>query len=206
MLAAQARLALFAVRTAPACSRRCWLLQHSINCMNPCPLSARFPRCTKASHRSSRSLPDSDPSRSSNLMARQFVPLSLSIATHLVANPTIFCLELRMAHHQHHSCIDACNACANACDHCSTACLKEPDVKEMAECIRLDMDCAAICRLAASYMARGSDFAKQLCSLCADICEACGKECARHQHPHCQECAKACQQCADECRRMASAQ
>jgi hypothetical protein len=110
-----------------------------------------------------------------------------------------------MAHHQHQSCIDACNACADACDHCSTACLKEPNVKDMAQCIRLDMDCAAICRLAASYMARGSDFAKQVCALCADICEACGKECAKHQHQHCQECAKACQQCADECRRMAAA-
>jgi hypothetical protein len=110
-----------------------------------------------------------------------------------------------MAHQQFESCISACNACADACDHCATACLKEDDVKMMARCIALDMDCAAICRLAAGFMARGSDFANQVCALCATICEACGQECAKHQHDHCQACAQACKRCADECRRMASA-
>ena len=79
------------------------------------------------------------------------------------------------------------------------------NLDEMAQCIRLDMDCAAICRMAASFMARGSDFAKQVCAICAEICEACGKECSKHQHPHCQECAKACLRCAEECRQMAGA-
>ena len=44
--------------------------------------------------------------------------------------------------------------CADACDYCSSACLQEYDVKMMAECIGLDMDCAAICRMAAAYMAQ----------------------------------------------------
>jgi len=105
-------------------------------------------------------------------------------------------------HEQYQSCIQACNVCADACDHCAAACLEESDVKTMAACIRLDMDCAAICRLAASYMARGSDFAQEVCEICADVCEACGTECARHQHPHCQACAQACKRCAGECRRM----
>lgn len=109
-----------------------------------------------------------------------------------------------MAHLQHQSCIDACNACADACDHCSTACLQEPDVKAMARCIALDMDCAAICRLSAGYMSRGSDFARQLCRLCAEVCQACGDECARHPHDHCQACAAACRKCAEECRKMAA--
>lgn len=108
--------------------------------------------------------------------------------------------------HQHYqSCIEACNACADACDHCATACLAEHDVKMMAECIRLDIDCAAVCRLAAGYMARGSQFAQRMCALCADICEACGAECARHAQDHCQACAQACRRCAEECRRMAAA-
>jgi hypothetical protein len=109
-----------------------------------------------------------------------------------------------MAHQQHQSCVDACNACADACDHCSTACLKEQDVRMMARCIALDMDCAAICRLAAGYMSRDSEFAKQLCRQCADVCQACGEECAKHQHEHCQACATACRQCAEECRKMAA--
>ncbi len=110
-----------------------------------------------------------------------------------------------MAHQQYASCIEACNTCADACDHCATACLKEDDVKMMARCIALDIDCAAICRLAAGYMARGSEFAQQVCRVCAEVCEACGDECAKHQHPHCQECAQACKRCAEECRRMAGA-
>jgi len=64
---------------------------------------------------------------------------------------------LKEQHHgpqQYQSCIDACNMCADACDYCSSACLQEYDVKMMAECIRLDMDCAAICRMAAAYMAQ----------------------------------------------------
>jgi hypothetical protein len=108
-------------------------------------------------------------------------------------------------HEIYQSCIDACNACADACDHCATACLQEQDVQKMARCIARDMDCAAICRMAAGYMARGSAFAKQLCQLCAQVCQTCGDECGRHQHLHCQDCARACQRCAEECKRMATA-
>jgi hypothetical protein len=107
-----------------------------------------------------------------------------------------------MAHQQYASCIEACNQCAVACHHCATACLQEPDVKMMARCIALDIDCAAICELAAGAMARGSENAQAICALCADICEACGEECAKHSMDHCQQCAQACRRCADECRRM----
>lgn len=110
-----------------------------------------------------------------------------------------------MAHEQYASCIQACNACADACDHCASACLKEQDVKMMARCIALDIDCAAACRLATGYMARGSERARQVCSFCADVCQLCGDECARHEHDHCQQCAQACRRCAEECRKMASA-
>ena len=109
-----------------------------------------------------------------------------------------------MAHQQYASCIAACYRCAEVCDHCSTACLAEPDPAMMAACIRADIDCAAICRLAAAAMARGSDFAADICALCADICQACGDECIKHDANHCQECAKACYACAEECRRMAT--
>src|SRR3546814_7834325 len=102
------------------------------------------------------------------------------------------------------SCIDACYACATECDHCAASCLGEQDVKSMARCIKLDMDCAQICRLAASYMARGSEFAQALCRLCAEVCEACAAECAKHEMDHCQRCAQACRQCAEECTRMAT--
>jgi hypothetical protein len=64
------------------------------------------------------------------------------------------------------------------------------------------MDCAAICRMAAAYMARGSDFAVQMCRLCAEICTACAAECGKHRMDHCQACAQACTRCAEACEAM----
>lgn len=111
-----------------------------------------------------------------------------------------------MAYEQFQTCIDACNDCATECEHCSTACLNEDDIKMMVRCIKLDMDCAQICRLAASCMARGGEFATAICSLCAEICDACEEECAQHQMAHCQRCAEACNRCAAECRSMSGAE
>lgn len=110
-----------------------------------------------------------------------------------------------MPHQQHQSCIDACNACALACDHCAMSCFHEQNVGAIARCIQLDIDCAAICRLAVSYMGRGSELAGLVCNTCAEVCEACAEECDKHPMEHCKACAQACRRCAQECRAMASA-
>lgn len=73
----------------------------------------------------------------------------------------------------------------------------------MARCIQLDMECAAICYSAAQLMSLGSERAAEICRICADLCQACGEECRKHQMEHCQECAQACLACAEECRQMA---
>ena len=109
-----------------------------------------------------------------------------------------------MPHQKYNSCIDACYACATACNHCAASCLQEQDVKAMARCIALDIDCAESCLLAAAAMARASEQAKAICAMCAQVCEACGEECARHKMAHCQECAQMCRRCAQECRNMAA--
>ncbi|GLU34785.1 four-helix bundle copper-binding protein [Trinickia caryophylli] len=108
-----------------------------------------------------------------------------------------------MAHTEHRACIEACDACAAACDHCSTACLAESRVADMKDCIRMDIDCAALCRLASGAMARGSAHVQAICALCARICDACADECGRHEYDHCKRCADACRACAKECRAMA---
>ena len=41
-------------------------------------------------------------------------------------------------------------------------------------------------------MSRESRFAPEFCRLCAEVCDACGMECGRHDHDHCQRCADAC--------------
>jgi hypothetical protein len=108
-----------------------------------------------------------------------------------------------MPHEKYESCIEACNECAVECKHCAAACLQEDDVKSMIHCIELDRDCAHICYTASSFMASGSEFAEDLCRLCAEICRACAEECRRHDNDHCQRCADACQRCAKECEKMA---
>jgi hypothetical protein len=100
------------------------------------------------------------------------------------------------------ACIEACYRCAIACDYCAASCLSEPQVAHMAECIRADLDCAAICRLAAEYMARDSVFAADICEICIEVCERCAGICEQHDEDHCQVCAEACRECAAACRKM----
>ena len=105
-----------------------------------------------------------------------------------------------MSHEQNQVLIEALEKCAATCNHCSTACLDEPDVSMMARCIKLDMDCAQICQLAASFVARGSEHAQHILNECAEICEACAEECEKHSHmDHCRQCAEACRHCAEVC-------
>ena len=52
-------------------------------------------------------------------------------------------------------------------------------------------------------MSRDSEYVKQICNVCADICDACAKEGERYTDMnHCQKCAQVCKRCAKECRKM----
>lgn len=102
--------------------------------------------------------------------------------------------------------MDTAYACLQACNHCYNECLKEEDIDMMRECIRLDRECADMCLMVLSYAGREGVLQHDLISLCEKICQACGNECAQHEHmEHCQECAKACFACADACREYISA-
>ena len=95
-----------------------------------------------------------------------------------------------MNYHDYKQCIDACLACAAICNHCAASCTEEDDVNMMAKCIRLDMECAAICYAAAQVMSMGGQSAAELCAISANICNACADECAKHDNEHCRECAE----------------
>jgi len=75
----------------------------------------------------------------------------------------------------------------------------------LAHCIRLDLECAAICKVAAELMSYGSQHANTVCQLCADICQACADECEKHNMDHCRQCAVACRNCVEECLSMTAA-
>lgn len=107
-----------------------------------------------------------------------------------------------MAHEQNKQLLDALSNCAAECNHCATACLDEQDVKMLARCIKLDIDCSEICMLTASYVARGSEHAQHLLDECGEICNACAEECEKHAQmgmEHCRKCAEACRTCAEAC-------
>lgn len=106
-----------------------------------------------------------------------------------------------MTNQQIKNCVDACIACAITCTHCAISCLEEKEVQKLTKCIRLDLECAAICKAAAELIREGSAYAKELCQLCATICIACAEECDKHADmgmEHCRECADACRSCAKE--------
>jgi hypothetical protein len=92
------------------------------------------------------------------------------------------------------------NACAAACNVCYNACLNEEDVDMMTRCIELDRECADICQLTASILARDSENADKYLKFCADICDICAGECKKQDKDHCRECARACSSCAALCR------
>lgn len=94
--------------------------------------------------------------------------------------------------------------CQQVCNECFDACLEEEHVGMMVDCIRTDRECADVCALVSTYVTRESVITKELIQLCATICQACGEECHKHDHDHCQKCAKVCFECAELCRSYAA--
>src|SRR5436309_8630335 len=69
----------------------------------------------------------------------------------------------RQVMRNYHGCIPACNECADARDRRAAACLSDGSATEMASCLALDIDRAAVCRLGASMMSRSSEVSHEFC-------------------------------------------
>lgn len=96
-------------------------------------------------------------------------------------------------------CIDACLECSPLCNHCAISCLEEKEVQNLVKCVRLDLQCAVICRASAELLTLNSAHLTKICGLCAIICDACAEECEKHAAmKHCKDCAEACRACAKE--------
>jgi hypothetical protein len=107
-----------------------------------------------------------------------------------------------MIYAKYQSCVEACMNCAAACSQCVSACLEEKEVSPLKECIRLNLECAAICRSAAEVMMLNGKYVEYICQLCSEICTVCAEECEKHAQmgmEHCRECAAVCRLCAEEC-------
>jgi Domain of Unknown Function (DUF326) len=101
--------------------------------------------------------------------------------------------------------IEACLQCVRWCSACVDEGLTH-DPSLMAASIRLCHECAPVCGVCTTLLSGNSQFAHQLCSVCADICDTCGAECGQHKHiDTMRKCAEACIRCATACREVAKA-
>ncbi|HWX51118.1 MAG TPA: four-helix bundle copper-binding protein [Roseomonas sp.] len=107
-------------------------------------------------------------------------------------------------------CIEECYSCAQTCIACADACLGEQMVQQLAQCVRLDLDCADVCVATGALATRrtGSNEAllRQMLTICETACRTCAEECDRHagMHEHCRICAEACRRCAKACQEAAA--
>ena len=108
-----------------------------------------------------------------------------------------------MNHLKYQGCIVSCTDCAIECSRCEYDCLNEDNASLLVKCLKLTRDCADFCFLAVRAMASNSEFVKEICSLCAEICISCANECEKQSHIYnCLECEAKCRMCAIECHKM----
>lgn len=84
-------------------------------------------------------------------------------------------------------------ACIIDCLECYSVCRQHATSKVMD-------DCAEICRTAADFMLRGSAHYREVCAVCAVICEACAEHC--EEAGGLDECVRSCRGCAQSCHRL----
>ena len=92
--------------------------------------------------------------------------------------------------------------CSLICTSCADACAAE--AMDMGQCIRTCLDCADVCEATAKLAVRRTgqniEVLRLMLESCASVCDACAKECERHDHEHCASCAEMCRECARDCR------
>ena len=105
-------------------------------------------------------------------------------------------------------CVEACVICATTCTSCADACLSEEMVKELAHCIRINLDCAAICATTGQILLRQTEPEWRLLyrqvQACQAACRACAATCDQHaqMHDHCRVCAAVCRDCEQACDKL----
>jgi hypothetical protein len=88
----------------------------------------------------------------------------------------------------------------NCMQHCLSLSEKHAEVKH----ITLLKECAELCQITASFLIVKSDFAHDVCGVCARVCEACADSCEEidDRDAMMKLCIHACRDCAESCRNM----
>lgn len=94
--------------------------------------------------------------------------------------------------------------CASCTQHCTHQ--VSEGKKEHLTTLKSCQDCAEVCAVAASIVARGGPYTADICRLCADVCAKCATECEKFANDtHMKMCAEECRKCEAACRKMLSA-
>lgn len=112
-------------------------------------------------------------------------------------------VSLANANDSPEACCEECGTCRTTCLECVDACLKEGGREQ---CVRLCLDCADICVACDNLVARKSPLAPAIMAVCAEACQKCAAECAKHKgDTACKACADSCERCAKKCLEAAAA-
>ncbi|HWE06371.1 MAG TPA: four-helix bundle copper-binding protein [Rhizomicrobium sp.] len=102
-------------------------------------------------------------------------------------------------------CVEECYNCAQTCASCADASLAEDDVKMLARCVRLNLDCTDMCvatgAIATRHLVSESPMLREILAACELTCRRCEEECLKHasHHAHCRVCAEVCANCRKAC-------
>ena len=102
-------------------------------------------------------------------------------------------------------CIANCGDCQETCLATVAHCLTLGGKYAEAQRIRVMLDCAEICQVAANFMLRRSTLHSYVCRACAEICDACARSCEAiaNDDEQIRQCVESCRRCAGSCREMA---
>ena len=101
-------------------------------------------------------------------------------------------------------CIDTCYECERICLHMATGhCLALGGRHALPEHLSTMLVCARMCGTAAAVMAMNSTLHRQVCAVCADMCDACITSC--RDLDDMDACVEVCERCKTECEAMVDA-
>lgn len=117
-------------------------------------------------------------------------------------------------HHHHHgggqygALMEVAADCVNQGEMCLAHCheLLATGDKTLGECAKRVSELLAACTALRSLTAQDSRFVPQYAKLTMQVCDACEKECRKHETKHelCKSCAQSCAACSKECKRVAA--
>src|SRR5438874_11413309 len=84
-------------------------------------------------------------------------------------------------------CIAECYSCAQTCTSCADACLAEQMVRDLTQCIRLNLDCADICSTTRRIPTRRTASDEELNQRPLDLCPTASRLRAHDRHRHARE-------------------